>query len=42
MPLKQGKSNIGYNIKELIGSGRPKDQAVAIALDIVKRRKKKK
>ena len=35
MPLKKGKSQkvVGENIKELIKSGRPKDQAIAIALD---------
>lgn len=35
MPLKSGKSKavIGENIGELIKSGRPKDQAVAIAYD---------
>jgi len=35
MPLKKGKSKkaIQYNITELIKSGRPKDQAVAIAMD---------
>ena len=33
MPLKKGKSKkvIGWNIAELIRSGRPKKQAVAIA-----------
>jgi len=34
MPLKNGKSKkaISYNIAELIRSGRPKNQAVAIAM----------
>jgi len=32
MPLKTGKNNVSSNIRELIRSGRPKDQAVAIAL----------
>jgi hypothetical protein len=34
MPLKKGKTDkvISGNIKELIGTGRPKKQAVAIAL----------
>lgn len=33
MPLKSGKKNIGYNIKELESTGRPHKQAVAIALN---------
>ena len=35
MPLKKGKSQkvVGENIKELVKSGRPKNQAIAIALD---------
>lgn len=35
MPLKKGSSKkvIGENIAELIRSGRPKAQAVAIAMD---------
>jgi hypothetical protein len=51
MPLKKGKSKkaIEYNIRELIRSGRPRKQAVAIALaearrsgaKIPKKRKKK-
>jgi hypothetical protein len=32
MPLKSGKSNIGSNISELEGTGRPYRQALAIAL----------
>ncbi len=32
MPLLKGKSNIGNNIKELTGTGRPYKQSLAIAL----------
>ena len=32
MPLKCGKKNIGWNIRELMRSGRPHKQAVAISL----------
>ena len=46
MPLKKGRSKkvISENIAELIRSGYPKDQAVAIAYDKVglARKKKKK
>lgn len=44
MPLKKGHSKkvIGENIGELIRSGRPKDQAVAIAMDKAGKSKKKK
>lgn len=35
MPLKSGKSQeaISRNIEELVNSGRPRKQAIAIALD---------
>lgn len=36
MPLLKGKKNIGKNISELMASGRPKRQAVAIALHTAK------
>jgi hypothetical protein len=41
MPLKKGRSKnaVSYNIRELMESGRPKDQAVAIALDKAGRKK---
>ena len=40
MPLLKGKENIGRNISELIHSGRKKDQAIAIALDLARKKKK--
>lgn len=44
MPLKKGKSKkvISENISELIRSGRPKNQAIAIALDKAKKKKENK
>jgi len=39
MPLKEGKKNIGTNIKELKKHGYPQKQAVAIAIDQSKKRK---
>ena len=32
MPLEKGKANIGHNVKEEEAAGKPKAQAVAIAL----------
>jgi hypothetical protein len=32
MPLLKGKKNVSRNIRELVKSGRPQNQAVAIAL----------
>ena len=41
MPLKQGKSKsaVSANIKELMKTGRPQKQAVAIALSTARKRK---
>ncbi len=43
MPLHKGKSKkvISENIAELVRSGRPQKQAVAIAYDVARRSKKK-
>ena len=37
MPLLKGKKNIGKNIKTEIAHGKPKKQAIAIALDVARR-----
>ncbi len=42
MPLLKGKKNVGRNIKELESTGRPANQAIAIALSVAKEKKKKK
>ena len=42
MPLKPGKKNIGKNIKEMINSGYPKDQAIAASLNKAGKSKPKK
>lgn len=43
MPLKKGssKKTVSVNIKELVESGRPQKQAIAIALDKARRPKRK-
>lgn len=42
MPLAKGKSKktVSKNIAELIRSGKPKRQAIAIALEMARRKKK--
>ena len=42
MPLKKGRSKevISDNIRELVGTGRPQKQAIAIALDVARRKNK--
>lgn len=37
MPLIAGKENIGKNIKTEMAHGKPKKQAIAIALDVARR-----
>lgn len=37
MPLIAGKKNIGKNIKTEMAHGKPKKQAIAIALDVARR-----
>ena len=42
MPLLAGKENIGKNIKTEQAAGKPHKQAIAIALSVARRGKKKK
>lgn len=42
MPLKNGKKNIGKNIKTELAHGKPMKQALAIALSVAKVKKAKK
>lgn len=42
MPLKSGKKNIGKNIEELEKVGKSHKQAIAIALEKAKKKKKDK
>jgi hypothetical protein len=39
MPLAPGKSNIGHNISEMVSSGHPRDQAIAAALNVARKRR---
>lgn len=41
MPLKKGKKNISFNIKELMATGRTQTQSVAIALKVARKSKVK-
>ncbi len=41
MPLLSGKSSIGKNIKTEITHGKPRKQAIAIALNVARKGKKK-
>jgi hypothetical protein len=41
MPLLKGKKNIGKNIKTEMKAGKPRKQAIAIALNTAKISKKK-
>lgn len=41
MPLLKGKKNIGRNIKTEMAHGKPRKQAIAIALSMVKKKKHK-
>lgn len=40
MPLKAGKKNIGVNISEMVKTGHPQKQAVAVALDKAREKRK--
>lgn len=40
MPLYKGKKNIGKNIKTELAHGKPRKQAIAIALSVARRKKK--
>lgn len=41
MPLKKGKKNIGKNIKMEMAHGKPRKQAIAIALSVAGKSKKR-
>jgi hypothetical protein len=40
MPLKKGRVHIGENIRELMSTGRSKEQSVAIALKVAREKKR--
>ncbi len=40
MPLYGGKKNIGKNIKTEMKAGKPRKQAIVIALSVARRKKK--
>jgi hypothetical protein len=40
MPLLKGKANVGHNIKTEMKHGKPRKQAIAIALAFSRRNKK--
>lgn len=42
MPLYKGKKNIGKNIKKEMKAGKPRKQAIAIALSVAGKSEKKK
>ena len=37
MPLKPGKKNMGYNIREMMAAGHPQKQAVAAAYSMARK-----
>jgi hypothetical protein len=41
MPLLKGKKNVGTNIKTEMAAGKPQKQAIAIAMNVAKKKKKK-
>jgi hypothetical protein len=42
MPLSKKKKDVGKNIKELMSTGRSRDQSIAIALSVTGQSKKEK
>lgn len=42
MPLYKGKENVGRNIKTLLKEGKPKKQAIAIAMSKAGKKRKQK